>query len=802
MFDKYSSRPGAQNRKRRWLIASIAGVIVAVSVAGLRFVSFDNNIELMLPESEEIKRNVRFLQDSHISDKVILSLNIVSSQHTTSDLIGAVDRLTSDLNPPMITEVVSGISEMNGVEAIDNFLKYVPQLITEEDLSRIEEKISPAGVKESLSGYYRRLLNPSSTFIKPFVRSDPLGISFGFLRTIEKLSSSMGYDISIKEGHFISRDGSHALMVLKTPVKITDGFGSRKLISYLHHQLKNLPDFVSADIIAGHLHTVSNEDIMKRDIKLMLIIASPAFILLFLFIFRDIRAILIFFMPLAAIIVSINLSYFILGKLSYFIIGMGAVVAGIAVDYGIHVYLAVRTGGETGAVKLIAKPVIIGALTTISIFVAFFFSSVQGYHQLALFSIISIILCLTGALLILPIFFRGISGRRFPGISIRRPIFRGRIPDRIRVAGWGLIIIVAVILSLQLKFSSDITQFDGTEPGIISDEEEFHKVWGGENQPAVLVLQGDNLEKTLQINDSIYQEVEDALGEDNLSSLAKIWPSEKTRSANIERWNDFWTDKRRTKLKNLLLDEGEPYNFSEDAFSPFFRLVNKYQINEYGNNGCSFIDRLKEKFILERKDNCQVLSFFPDEDGYITDLLNISRRHPEAFPISRKAFSRALSQAIWSETVFISVIAAILITISTWLLLKKIRLVLLALIPVITAIILLLGILPLLGLYLNAPSIIAGMVVMGLSIDYGIFMVYASRYNYNTGTRTAVSLSALTTLIGAGVLLFAQHPVLFSIGVTLVTGVLVGYLSSMLIVPPLYRLWFPTREGSLSKTTT
>jgi predicted RND superfamily exporter protein len=51
----------------------------------------------------------------------------------------------------------------------------------------------------------------------------------------------------------------------------------------------------------------------------------------------------------------------------------------------------------------------------------------------------------------------------------------------------------------------------------------------------------------------------------------------------------------------------------------------------------------------------------------------------------------------------------------------------------------------------------------------------------------AVTLSAVTTLIGAGALLFARHPILFAIGSTMTTGVLAGYVSSLLVVPPLYR---------------
>ena len=41
----------------------------------------------------------------------------------------------------------------------------------------------------------------------------------------------------------------------------------------------------------------------------------------------------------------------------------------------------------------------------------------------------------------------------------------------------------------------------------------------------------------------------------------------------------------------------------------------------------------------------------------------------------------------------------------------------------------------------------------------------------------------------AGVLLFAKHPALFSIGFTLVVGVFAGYLTSMLVVPALYALF-------------
>ncbi len=640
-------RHGRSNRvadKRKRLIFGLAAGIIIFAAIGIRFISFDNDIELMLPANPEILRSLRFFRESNISDKVILSLKLKSQERTTHDLIQAVEKLEKSLNLPLITEVISGISKADLIQEMHSFLEYVPQLLNEQDLSKIEKQITHAGVKASLSRNYQQLLTPGSGFIMPFIQSDPLGIKSGFLSNIQKLSSSLGYSVKIKNGHFISQNGRNAMLILKTPVRLTDGFGSRNLIAYLHKQLESLPEFVSADIIAGHIHTISNEDVIKRDIRLTLIIASAAFLLLFLFIFRDIRAVLIFLIPLISVLVSINLSAIVLGKLSYFIIGMGAVVAGIAVDYGIHVYLAVRTGaGKPDAVKKIIRPVIIAALTTIGVFAAFFFSSVKGYHQLALFSILSIILCLVCALFVLPYLLAGKHYRNLPVMLKQGSSMHSQVFDRICIACWGVIIIAAIVLSWQLEFNNDISQLDGSKPEVIQTEQGFHNVWGGADKPAILVVSGENLEEALQCNERIYTKAVNEVGEDNfapmgLSSFAELWLSNQTRIANSARWNKFWSEGREAKLKELLQEHGQTYHFSDDAFSPFFKHLYIEKIIENTPEGLTFFDQLKERFILKKADGYQVLSFFPDKDKYVKALGAISSRYSKTFLVSRNAF--------------------------------------------------------------------------------------------------------------------------------------------------------------------
>ncbi|MEW5803321.1 MAG: hypothetical protein AB1847_14600, partial [bacterium] len=378
----------------------LIGLILAASAFGLIFISFDNTIETMLPGDEEVFRTLKFFRESNLSDKVFISLSVQSSPqgkegeagYGHSNLIRAADQLADSLKPPLVTEVIRGIAEEELFEGIGSLMTCAPQLLDQKDLSRIEQSITPDGVRAQLARNFQQLTLPSGSFTAPFIRSDPLGIKNRILHNLQNLSTSLGYDVTIEDGHFISKDAQHALLILETPVLLTDGFASRALRSYLRDRLNALPAFVSADIVAGHLHSVSNEEVIKKDVRTMTIIASIGFFLLFLLFFKDIRAVAVFLLPLATILVSTNLSSLVFRKLSYLVIGMGAVVIGFVIDYGIYVYTAVVRSRDNPSdnLKKITWPVITGALTTVAIFVAFFFSHVQGYHQLAFFSIMSI----------------------------------------------------------------------------------------------------------------------------------------------------------------------------------------------------------------------------------------------------------------------------------------------------------------------------------------------------------------------------------------------------------------------------
>ncbi len=763
----------------------VIGFVLAVTVAagtGLFFVRYEGNIDLMLPPDPEVSRSIGFLRDSSLSDKIIISLTLTDPAKNKKDLFQAADRLAASLTPPLFTKVISGFSVTDVMEEF-SMLRYAPQVLNEEDLAAVDRQISAPVVSEKLRSIYRQSLRPESVFMSSLSRTDPLGIKMLLLGKLRALPASMGYDVVVEDGHFVSRDGRHAMLIVQTPVPMMDGQRSKELVAALEGQIGRLPEFVTADVVGGHLHTVSNERVMKRDIKVASTIASVAFLLLFMLVFRDARALFVFIIPLIAVLWAITIATGIEGRLSYLVIGFGTAIAGISIDYGLLVYIAMKRGADAAQTVKLAKLVGIDAITTIFSFAALYASMIRGYHQLALFSILCVLICLFFSLFVLPLV---LSWKRYevasdPTIGDRLKAFRW--PVKLSVGIWALLTVAAFILSFTVRFDSDVKKLDGSEPKVLQAEQTFHEAWGGKSNQAIFVVQGKTYEEAMETNDLIYRDAVKAIGPENFTSLALFWSSEKLRTSNIERWDRFWKQGREAKLRRLIRRASASYGFSDRAFAPFFDGL--YNHRDAGGSPDGLIARLQERFVLRKKDGYSILSFFPDEQSSVDALNAIAKNHPGAFVVSGKAMSSSIS-AFTAKEMKIMAPAAILFNVAlAWLFFRNWTETLISLVPVLTGVVWLGGIMALFKMPLNVVNVVAAIVTTGVIVDYGLGITYEYRHDLRIGTVIAVTLSAVTNIIGTGVLLFAKHPALHSTGVAMVICMAAGYLSSVIVVPSL-----------------
>ena len=109
-----------------------------------------------------------------------------------------------------------------------------------------------------------------------------------------------------------------------------------------------------------------------------------------------------------------------------------------------------------------------------------------------------------------------------------------------------------------------------------------------------------------------------------------------------------------------------------------------------------------------------------------------------------------------------------------------------AAIPVAAGLIFMFGAMGWRGIEFNLFNIIATILVIGLSVDLGIFMVSRISEGNDRNTSMAVLLGGLTSLVGMGALTLARHPALYSIGISVLLGMCGAIPSALFVIPAFY----------------
>lgn len=123
-----------------------------------------------------------------------------------------------------------------------------------------------------------------------------------------------------------------------------------------------------------------------------------------------------------------------------------------------------------------------------------------------------------------------------------------------------------------------------------------------------------------------------------------------------------------------------------------------------------------------------------------------------------------------------------------------------ALLPLFGAGAVLLGVMTISDLQFNFANFFAVPILVGISVDAGVYLVHSQRHGDPVrtvqATRRACLLCGLTTLIGFGMLVFASHRGVVSLGVILSIGCTAGTVVSYFVVPAILG-WFNRRGRRL-----
>lgn len=767
-------------RRNRFLLLILFFLLTAAAFFRLTQVTYQNDVAVMLPKSPAIGQTLHFIQTSDMSDTIAFSIRLKDPKGR--DLLEQVDLFAAQLkNQPQIIKVVTGMEHLDMDLIRSQMVQHLPQLLA-PDPERFKETQTDEAVARKIQQVFLMLTTPGSSMMQATLAKDPFGWSNPVMDRMLGLSRSLGFNVKIRELHFVDPTGEYALVLAKTNVPVTDADGSEQLLGAIK-KIVAAQEQLEIETICGHRHTLSNQQIIKKDILVTSVIITLAFTVLMIFMFRSADAASIFILPFFAIVLSVLVSTFIFDSLSYFMIGFAAVIAGFSVDYGIHLYAAWKIDGYQ-KFKATIRPVMIASLSTTGVFVSLFGSSVEGYRELAIFSILSILICVVLSILFLPHFWKGSGTLKKFGISFELPASYSRWV----ICGWAVVIAVSLACIWNTSFTqaTDISKFDGSDKSVFEAEKRFYQVWGGEKRPGVIVTEVDDLEIGWQVYEALSRKMQNKVK--GFNSLALLLPSSDNQKKNRDAWKAFWTQARTSDVKERVAKAAASFGFQPDAFDAFLTLLNAEDTDEDAFSIKAF-EIFGPNFVQKSDGRYRLLSYFEDSDENIRTVEGLLPDAGHSYMVSRTRLSNIIGTHLMADMRVIGVIAAVWIIGLIIIFLRRPVPVFLAFVPVVTAIGMVFLVLTLFRMEVTAIVLITLVIILGLSLDYGVFISSAATPEQRHSVVMAATFSCMTTVMGAGALLFARHPVMFTIGVTLVSGVLAAYLSAVFCIPAFQKVF-------------
>ena len=747
-------------------------------------VHMEGDIAVMLPDSDPaFATSYALLKKAPFSRSVLIDLE-VSAAGQTPLLAQTAERLREYLQAPWISQVIGGLSMEAGVRLLEGLFHNMPQLFTEEDAAALAARMAPEQVGEILQSNLNALSGPEGLWLKRWLTKDPLAFRNRAFRKLEAVAVLP--DVGIEDGALIDPTGRHTLLLAETPVSMEDSQASEKLLQYIDKAIaETVPETLTAHVVCAHRYTVANANAIKRDLVVVFVVSSVGLVAVFVLLLRHWRAVFVFLIPLFAILAGVLATAAFFRTVSVMTVGFGAVLLGISVDYGLHVFFALARpqSDRAGYMAQLAVPMVVSCATTVGVFAVLLWSGLPIQRQLSIFSIAGLITALVLALAWLPHWMverRASSWLAIPPIDGKR--------RRWIVAFWLALLIACLPFCLRVSFDGDLRNVGLTPEDVLADEYCVRDAWGDPRGQALVVAEANDVQTALAMNEQAYAQLAQLWGPGELVSLAPLLPSRKTQQANLDRWRRFWhEDRRLDRLRETLKTKGSTLGFKEEAFAPLFDWIEQnrtpFVVADFRQIAGSLLDLL----FLSHSEGLGLISLVPDNEqtmeAFSTDGLDLPAG-VEA--ISQQWFASILRRSLEHDFQRFLLTASVVVVLVLAAALRRSSQMVLCLLPPVTGLAVMLAVMGLLGMKVNMFNIAASVLVMGLSIDYGVFIVRRPPIR-DGAAEQAVATSALTTLCGFGALALARHPAMFSLGITVVLGIIPAMACALLVIPAVQR---------------
>ncbi len=769
------------------LILCFAGVI---SCLGLKL--NDNALDL-LPK-QAVVGNIQLLQEMGLVDRVFITLSVSDSFNEKGIdpkilLKNSSERLGRYMQDSgMFSFVLARLPQGYEYTLFNSLRQSLPYLLNESDYEELNYLVSKEGLQENLRKSFILLNSPAGMALKKQVQLDPLALVPLAMKKLTHLRSE--FTMQIDDGVFFSSDSKSCLLVAESNLSLTDSEQASEILQLLERGYRDvLDEGVTARIIGSLPHTLANSRIVKKDLQLLLPLASLLLCILLGFTLRDVRALVVLAVPFLAAPIAIGITSHLHGQISGLALGFGIVLLGIGVDFSIHLFWTLKKGRGTRPERLqsLKRPIFFASVTTSTVFVVLLFSAVVSHQQMALLALSGVLLAVVFAWLLIPTVIS--TGNDVVSHSTLIKTRQGirNFPKTI-IFCWLTILGLGIYSWPQLHYNGDLRVLDVPDEQVKKDEKHFSSTWGEKKEQAFVIVQDNTLPGVLDKNSKVYEGLNNN-PRIEFQSFAPILPGPARQEQNYQLWQEFWKE-HRALFENEFTEVATALGFNRKGFDPFFGWLDDSPV---------WLDQ--EKFLggpLEPIFNSMLSE--PQGKGHeerkYLAMTTVALDHPALEQLVQledlASGITVLSNSTWRDEVeehmrhdisFLSAAAGVAIFLLVFLQFRKLIPTFAVLAPVLTALSAMAIFCYLTNKDLNMMHLIMGIMVIGLSVDYGIFVVCSRQSGSDGSAPVAVSICAASSLVGFGVLACASHPALFALGTTVLVGIGVAWPTAILVSP-------------------
>jgi predicted exporter len=764
-----------------------AGALVGVSVALVVYCAFNlsvgTNLQHFMPDGEKsaLAEISQQLADSPLTRTMVLSVE----SSTLDNSIGATRELAEIIRTdPAVAWVRTGIDE---AQIQDLFEIYFPRrfyLLSDRPESEIPDHFGDDSLRAHARALKRQLATPISALLRRIAPADPTS-SF---RAIAERFREGESQLEMKDGQLVTPDGSFAITMLGTRESAFNSGAQAKFLTRLRTSFDAIAARRGGDLrlemSGANRFAVAAEQSIKRDVYR---IGASSFLgvaaLFFLFIGGWRSFLIVSVPPLAGILVATSLGLATLGGLDGLTIAFGASLMGIAIDYSnhilIHQQLAVGSETPRETARRIRPSLTLGAATTIASFGGLAVTSFPAFREMSFFAAVGVITALIASLVVLPDLIPYASS--LPSRSAATAEWLGRLVAKLERHPKVLLSIPLILLPLaglsltRLEWSDDMSELTNFPPELIEEGRRVRERTSSLDSSRFVVGIATDSPSAITLNDRIHGRLQTAIEAGELGG-----------GASLHRM--LWSEGLQRRNWELVSADSTIYPRLDAAF-----VAEGFRPGAFRAFGEALAERPPAPLTLDDLETSPLAEFltpfvFPLGDqiavvSYLRDL-----RSPEAlrarlsdlegvYLLDQGAFVNEIYREFRVNTLQQIGVGGALVGLILLIRYRHWRRALVSFAPAVIVAIVLLSILAISGVRANLLHAMSLIMVMGMGVDYGVFLVDSAGDREALGaTMLSLLMSCLTTVFVFGTLALSSQPSLRAIGVTTGLGILLCYL--------------------------